>query len=151
MRGALMDPFHVVALAGAKLDLIRQPIQHQTLGRRGHTGDPLYGLRRIARTRIQLLSVRQYHRLTSVLDADEQRARHGLVEAISSTTKATRPLLDTFRNFWLLTMSIPATSKHPVWGSKVKQNGLTLQAAAGTNGGNSAQLLKLANARSLRR
>jgi hypothetical protein len=36
-----MDPFHVVALAGTKLDLIRQRIQQQTLGRRGHTGDPL--------------------------------------------------------------------------------------------------------------
>ena len=70
----VMDPFHVVALAGAKLDLIRQRIQQQTLGRRGHTGDPLYGIRRIARTRIQLLSARQYHRLTSVLDADEHIA-----------------------------------------------------------------------------
>ena len=56
----LMDPFHVVALAGAKLDLIRQRIHQQTLGRRGHTGDPLYGIRRIARTRLQLLSTRQY-------------------------------------------------------------------------------------------
>jgi transposase len=70
----VMDPFHVVALAGAKLDLIRQRIQQQTLGRRGHTGDPLYGIRRIARTRIQLLSARQYDRLTSVLDADEHIA-----------------------------------------------------------------------------
>jgi transposase len=70
----VIDPFHVVALAGAKLDLIRQRIQQQTLGRRGHTGDPLYGIRRIARTRIQLLSVRQYHRLSSVLDADEHIA-----------------------------------------------------------------------------
>ena len=33
----VMDPFHVVALAGVKLDLIRQRIQQQTLGRRGHT------------------------------------------------------------------------------------------------------------------
>ena len=41
----VMDPFHVVALAGAKLDLIRQRIQQQTLGRRSHTGDPLYGIR----------------------------------------------------------------------------------------------------------
>ena len=65
----VMDPFHVVALAGTKLDLIRQRIQQQTLGRRGHTGDPLYGIRRIARTRLQLLSTRQYTRLTSVLDA----------------------------------------------------------------------------------
>ena len=70
----VMDPFHVVALAGAKLDLIRQRVQQQTLARRGHTGDPLYGIRRIARTRIQLLSARQYNRLTSVLDADEHIA-----------------------------------------------------------------------------
>ena len=70
----VMDPFHVVALAGTKLDLIRQRIQQQTLGRRGHTGDPLYGIRRIARTRIQLLSTRQYTRLTGVLDIDEHLA-----------------------------------------------------------------------------
>ena len=66
----VMDPFHVVALAGTKLDLIRQRIQQQTLGRRGHTGDPLYGIRRIARTRLLLLSPRQYTRLTEVLDGD---------------------------------------------------------------------------------
>ncbi|APT09551.1 hypothetical protein MOKP4_47510 [Mycobacterium avium subsp. hominissuis] len=38
---AVMDPFHVVALAGAKLDLCRQRIQQQTCGHRGRTGDPL--------------------------------------------------------------------------------------------------------------
>ncbi len=70
----VMDPFPVVALAGAKLDLIRQRIQQQTLGRRGHTGDPLYGIRRIARTRLQLLSVRQYTRLNTVFDAEEHLA-----------------------------------------------------------------------------
>lgn len=52
----VMDPFDVVALASAKLDLIRQRIQQQTPGRRGHTGDPLYGIRRIARTCTHLLS-----------------------------------------------------------------------------------------------
>jgi transposase len=67
----VMDPFHVVALAGAKLDLIRQRVQQQTLGRRGHAGDPLYGIRRIARTRTHLLSTRQHDRLTGVLDLDE--------------------------------------------------------------------------------
>ena len=70
----VMDPFHVVALAGTKLDVIRQRIQQHTLGRRGHTGDPLYGIRRIARTRLQLLSTRQYARLNSVFDADEHLA-----------------------------------------------------------------------------
>jgi transposase len=70
----VMDPFHVVALAGAKLDACRQRIQQQTLGRRGHAGDPLYGIRRIARTRLQLLSTRQYAHLTGVFDADEHLA-----------------------------------------------------------------------------
>ena len=39
----VMDPFHVVALAGAKLDLCRQRVQQQTQGHRGRSGDPLYG------------------------------------------------------------------------------------------------------------
>lgn len=70
----VMDPFHVVALAGAKLDLIPQRLQQQTLGRRRHRRDPLHGIRRLARTRIQLLSARHHARLTSVLDADEHLA-----------------------------------------------------------------------------
>ncbi|BDB41120.1 hypothetical protein IWGMT90018_15660 [Mycobacterium kiyosense] len=48
---AVMDPFHVVALAGLKLDLCRQRIQRPTCGHRGRTGDPLYGVRRSLRTR----------------------------------------------------------------------------------------------------
>ena len=63
-----------MALAGAKLDACRQRIQQQTLGRRGHAGDPLYGIRRIARTRLQLLSTRQYAHLTGVFDANEHHA-----------------------------------------------------------------------------
>ena len=48
----VMDPFHVVALAGAKLDLCRQRIQQQTCGHRGRAGDPLYRVRRTLRTRL---------------------------------------------------------------------------------------------------
>ena len=66
----VMDPSHVVALAGAKLDLCRQRIQQQTLGRRGHSGDPLYGARRILPTRLPLLSSRQQSRLTGVFADD---------------------------------------------------------------------------------
>src|SRR5664279_1189903 len=47
---AVMDPFHVVALVGDKLDLARQRVQHDTLGHRGHAGDPLYTTRRTLRT-----------------------------------------------------------------------------------------------------
>ena len=51
----VMDPFHVVALAGTKLDLCRQRIQQQTCGHRGRAGDPLYRVRRTLRTRLPLL------------------------------------------------------------------------------------------------
>ena len=59
---AVMDPFHVVALAGAKLDVCRQRVQQQTCGHRGRTGDPLYRVRRTLRTRFPLLSGRQQTR-----------------------------------------------------------------------------------------
>lgn len=67
---SVMDPFHVVALAGLKLDLCRQRVQQQTCGHRGRTGDPLYGARRTLRTRYPLLSTRQKVRLETVF-ADE--------------------------------------------------------------------------------
>jgi transposase len=70
----VMDPFHVVALAGAKLDLIRQRIQQQTRGHRGRTGDPLYGVRRTLRTRLPLLSSRQRSRLEAVFADDDHLA-----------------------------------------------------------------------------
>jgi transposase len=68
----VMDPFHVVALAGTKLDLCRQRIQQSTCGHRGRTGDPLYRVRRTLRTRYPLLNSRQKARLEAVFvdDAD---------------------------------------------------------------------------------
>jgi transposase len=66
----VMDPFHVVALAGAKLDLCRQRIQQATCGHRGRAGDPLYRVRRTLRTRYPLLNARQKARLEAVF-ADE--------------------------------------------------------------------------------
>src|SRR6201993_1126781 len=51
---AVMDPFHVVALAGAKLDLCGQRVQQPTCGHRGRSGDPLYRVRRTLRTRYPL-------------------------------------------------------------------------------------------------
>jgi hypothetical protein len=66
----------------------RQRIQQQTLHRRGHAGDPLYGIRRIARTRLQLLSTRQYARLTGVFDADEHLAVQLANPSIAMTSTA---------------------------------------------------------------
>jgi transposase len=71
---AVMDPFHVVALAGAKLDVCRQRVQQQTCGHRGRTGDPLYRVRRTPRTRFPLLSGRQQARLTTVFADDNHLA-----------------------------------------------------------------------------
>jgi len=71
---AVMDPFHVVALAGTKLDLCRQRVQQQTCGHRGRSGDPLYGVRRTLRTRYPLLSSRQRDRLEAVFAADDHLA-----------------------------------------------------------------------------
>jgi len=73
----VMDPYHVVALVGDKLDQCRQRIQQETLGHRGRFGDPLYGIRRVARTRAALLTEKQQHRLLKVL-TDE---RHAAFEA----------------------------------------------------------------------
>jgi transposase len=66
----VMDPFHVVALAGTKLDLCRQRVQHDTTGHRGRAGDPLYRVRRTLRTRTELLTTRQRTRLDSVFADD---------------------------------------------------------------------------------
>lgn len=62
----VMDSFHVVALVAEKLDHCRQRVQHEALGHRGRPGDPLYGIRRAARTRAGLLTTKQQHRLAKV-------------------------------------------------------------------------------------
>jgi transposase len=68
---AVMDPFHVVALAGDALDRCRQRVQQATRGHRGRTGDPLYGIRRVLRTGIDLLTERQRQRLGAVFASDQ--------------------------------------------------------------------------------
>src|ERR1700712_1166543 len=70
----VMDPFHVVALAGVKLDLCRQRVQQDTTGHRGRSGDPLYRVRRTLRTRLALLTDRQRARLEAVFAVDEHVA-----------------------------------------------------------------------------
>jgi len=71
---AVMDPFHVVALAGDALDRCRQRTQQDTCGHRGRTGDPLYGIRRALRTGTDLLTATQHARLASVFANDQHIA-----------------------------------------------------------------------------
>ncbi len=70
----VMDPFHVVALAGDAVDRCRQRVQHQLHGHRGRSGDPLYSIRRVLRTGAALLTDRQQARLVAIF-ADEQHAQ----------------------------------------------------------------------------
>lgn len=43
----VVDPFHAVALANRAIDDVRRRVQNDTLGHRGRSGDPLYGIRRL--------------------------------------------------------------------------------------------------------
>jgi hypothetical protein len=71
---AVMDPFHVVAVAGDALDRCRQRVQQDTRGHRGRTGDPLYSIRRGLRTGTELLTGRQRSRLDAVFTDDRHLA-----------------------------------------------------------------------------
>ncbi len=74
---AVMDPFHVVRLAGDALDRCRRRVQQDTCGHRGRTGDPLYGIRRDAAHRR-----RPAHRqATRAARRGVRRRRHVEVEA----------------------------------------------------------------------
>ena len=67
---AVMDPFHVVRLAGDALDQCRRRIQQQTCGHRGRSGDPLYSARRTLHTGAGLLTDKQTSRRDALFAND---------------------------------------------------------------------------------
>lgn len=67
---AVMDPFHVVRLAGEALDQCRRRIQQATRGHRGRKDDPLYRARRTLHTGADLLTDRQKDRLATLFASD---------------------------------------------------------------------------------
>ncbi|MBK9698360.1 MAG: transposase, partial [Propionibacteriaceae bacterium] len=69
---AVLDAFHVVALAGHALDEVRRRIQQETLGHRGRAGDPLYGIRNLLRCGSERLTPKQWFRLLAAVDTDER-------------------------------------------------------------------------------
>jgi len=73
----VMDPFHVVRLAGDALDRCRRRIQLTIHGHRGRKDDPLYRARRALHTGADLLTDKQEDRLAALFDGDE----HVQVEA----------------------------------------------------------------------
>ena len=74
---AVMDPFHVVRLAGEALDTCRRRIQLATCGHRGRKSDPLFKSRRTLQTGVDLLTDKQRTRLQELFANDE----HVQVEA----------------------------------------------------------------------
>ena len=67
----VMDPFHVVRLAGDALDQCRRRVQQDLHGHRGRTGDPLYSARRTLHTGAGLLTDKQHQRLTALFKPEE--------------------------------------------------------------------------------
>ena len=67
----VMDPFHVVRLAGDALDVCRRRVQQDLHGHRGMKGDPLYGVRRTLHTGASFLTEKQTARLDAVFAAEE--------------------------------------------------------------------------------
>ena len=68
---AVMDPFHVVRLAGDALDQCRRRVQQDLHGHRGRKDDPLYTARRTLHTGADLLTDKQQARLTALFAVEE--------------------------------------------------------------------------------
>ena len=67
---AVMDPFHVVRLAGDALDRCRRRVQQDLHGHRGRKDDPLYRARRTLHTGADLLTDKQNTPLTAIFAID---------------------------------------------------------------------------------
>lgn len=66
----VLDPFHVVRLAGDALDRCRRRVQQNLHGHRGRKDDPLYRARRTLHTGADLLTERQRQRLVDLFTPD---------------------------------------------------------------------------------
>ena len=83
----VMDPFHVVRLAGDALDRCRRRVQLAIHGHRGFRDDPLYKSRRTLHTGVDLLTATQHARLDALFadeDLECSRKSGGVIYAASS-------------------------------------------------------------------
>jgi transposase len=67
----VVDPFHAIRLANMAIDDVRRRVQNDTLGHRGRTGDPLYGIRRLLLRANERLSDHARSRLEAGLAAGD--------------------------------------------------------------------------------
>ena len=96
---AVMDPFHVVSLAGDKLDQCRRRIQRAITGRRGRAGDRLYRARRTLRTGADLLTDAQAECLETLFADDRHAPVHaacGVYQRLIQAYRVEEPGLGRF-------------------------------------------------------
>lgn len=72
--GRVVDPFHVVHLAGDALDECRRRTGQELHHRRGRATDPLNKARRMLHTRSCLLTPRQQHQILNLFASEEHVA-----------------------------------------------------------------------------
>ena len=127
---AVMDPFHVVRLAGDALDRCRRRIQQTIHGHRGRATDPLYRARRVLHTGADLLTDRQRSRLDALFAGDEHvevEATWGVYQAMIAAYR--EPDRTTGRH--LMTRLIASISRDvPAALSEVTTLGRTLKTRA---------------------
>ena len=87
----VMDPFHVVHLAGNALDECRRRTGQELHHRRGRATDPLYKARRMLHTRSCLLTARQQHQILDLFSNDEH-------VALEVTWSAYQNIIDAYRS-----------------------------------------------------
>jgi transposase len=73
----VLDPFHVVRLGLDAVDQVRRRVQQETLGHRGHAGDPLFRIRRLLRRGHEHHSERSWARLLIGLVAGDRNEQFG--------------------------------------------------------------------------
>jgi transposase len=73
----VLDAFHVVRLGLDALDQVRRRVQQETLGHRGHAGDPLFRIRRLLRRGYDHHSQKSWTRLVSGLAAGDVHQQVG--------------------------------------------------------------------------
>ena len=127
----VMDPFHVVHLAGDALDQARQRVQLHTLGHRGRAGDPLFTARRTLRTGSDLLTETQHARLEALFADQEHiavKATWGVYQKIIAAYRHPNPMVGK-----ILMRRLIATISHniPAGFTELKRLGRTLKRRAG--------------------
>ncbi len=88
---AVMDPFHVIHLAGDALDECRRCTGQELHHRRGRATDPLYKARRVLHTRSCLLTERQQYQILDLFSGDEH-------VALEVTWSAYQNIIDAYRD-----------------------------------------------------